>query len=144
VFEVVYKASGGIPRRINSVCDRLLLLGFLSNRTHLTVDDITEVAREFEAETAPPVKTVVAPPAPAAEGGTATAVELDVDLSKLKLEMSEAEAISKQIGTLTADQRADQLQRLERSLLRLERINVQTLALMQKLVHAVKRNQGSS
>ena len=58
--------------------------------------------------------------------------------------MSEAEAISKQIGTLTADQRADQLQRLERSLLRLERINVQTLALMQKLVHAVKRNQGSS
>jgi general secretion pathway protein A len=144
VFEVVYKTSGGIPRRINSVCDRLLLLGFLSNRTHLTVDDITEVAREFEAETAPPVKTVVAPPAPAAEGGTATAVELDVDLSKLKLEMSEAEAISKQIGTLTADQRADQLQRLERSLLRLERINVQTLALMQKLVHAVKRNQGSS
>jgi general secretion pathway protein A len=74
VFEVVYKASGGIPRRINSVCDRLLLLGFLSNRTHLTVDDVTEVAREFEAETAPPVKTVVAPPAPAAEGGTAPAV----------------------------------------------------------------------
>jgi general secretion pathway protein A len=56
--------------------------------------------------------------------------------------MSEAEAISKQIGTLTADQRADQLQRLERSLLRLERINVQTLALLQKLVHAVKRNHG--
>jgi general secretion pathway protein A len=143
-FEVIYKRQRRHPRRINSVCDRLLLLGFLSNRTHLTVDDITEVAREFEAETAPPVKTVVAPPAPAAEGGTATAVELDVDLSKLKLEMSEAEAISKQIGTLTADQRADQLQRLERSLLRLERINVQTLALMQKLVHAVKRNQGSS
>jgi general secretion pathway protein A len=39
---------------------------------------------------------------------------------------------------LTADQRADQLQRLERSLLRLERINVQTLALMQKLVNAVR------
>ncbi len=28
-FEAIYKATAGIPRRINSVCDRLLLLGFL-------------------------------------------------------------------------------------------------------------------
>jgi hypothetical protein len=54
--------------------------------------------------------------------------------SKLKLDADEAEAMNKQLAALTADQRADQLQRLERSLLRLERINVQTLALLQKLV----------
>ena len=47
--------------------------------------------------------------------------------------------VSRQIAALTADQRGDQLQRLERSLLRLERINVQTLAMLQKLVHAVKK-----
>jgi general secretion pathway protein A len=35
-FEGIYKASGGIPRRINSVCDRLLLLGFPEASTHLT------------------------------------------------------------------------------------------------------------
>jgi general secretion pathway protein A len=32
------------------------------------------------------------------------------------------------------------LQRLERSLLRLERINVQTLGMLQKLVNAAKRS----
>ena len=139
-FEVIFKASGGIPRRINSVCDRVLLLGFLSNREHLTVDDVTEVAREFEQESAVPLRTVAAGAPHAAEAqGAAGVAELDVDLSKLKLEINEAESISKQLTSLAADQRGDQLQRLERSLLRLERINVQTLALMQKLVNAVKR-----
>jgi hypothetical protein len=56
------RPSGGIPRRINSVCDRLLLLGFLSNRTHLTVDDVTEVAREFEQESAVPNRGTPTPP----------------------------------------------------------------------------------
>jgi general secretion pathway protein A len=52
----------------------------------------------------------------------------------------EAEVMNKQLASLTADQRADQLQRLERSLLRLERINVQTLGMLQKLVNAAKRS----
>lgn len=144
-FDGIYKASGGIPRRINSVCDRLLLLGFLSNRTHLTADDVAEVAREFAQESDVPVRAVRS--ATGTDGAVAAATaaagvvaELDVDLSKLKLEAGEAEAISKQLASLAADQRGDQLQRLERSLLRLERINVQTLATLQKLVNAVKRN----
>src|SRR5207244_3256309 len=29
-YRAVFDASGGIPRRINSVCDRLLLSGFLA------------------------------------------------------------------------------------------------------------------
>jgi putative secretion ATPase (PEP-CTERM system associated) len=139
-FEGIYKASGGIPRRINSVCDRLLLLGFLSNRTHLTADDVSEVAKEFAQESSVPQRTdALASSAPLGSAGSALA-EVDLDLSKLKLDASEAESMSKQLASLTADQRADQLQRLERSLLRLERINVQTLGLLQKLVNAVKRS----
>jgi len=138
-FEAIYKGSSGIPRRINSVCDRLLLLGFLGGRSHLTADDVAEVVREFAQESNVPAK-----PAVLAAGGTdtvavATMAELDVDLTKLKLEIGEAEAMSKQLTQLTADQRGDQLQRLERSMLRLERINVQTLAMLQKLVNAVKK-----
>jgi len=140
VFEGVFKASGGIPRRINSVCDRLLLLGFLSNRTHLTTEDVAEIAKEFAQESQVPVRAdaaavaaIDAGPVPSGPG------ELDVDLSKLKLEPHEAETMNRQLAALTADQRADQLQRLERSLLRLERINVQTLAMLQKLVNAAKR-----
>ena len=138
-FEGIYQASGGIPRRINSVCDRLLLLGYLNNRTHLTTEDVAEVAKEFAQEAQVPVR-------PAPEAGTAAepaadgAPELDVDLSKLKLDVHEAEVMNRQLASLTADQRADQLQRLERSLLRLERINVQTLAMLQKLVNAAKRS----
>jgi general secretion pathway protein A len=142
-FDAIYHASGGIPRRVNSVCDRLLLLGFLGNRTHLTADDVAEIVREFAQEA-----NVPNPPRAALNGDdtvlVAPSAELDVDLSKLKLEIGEAEAMSKQIAQLTADQRGDQLQRLERSLLRLERVNVQTLALLKKLVSAVTKNSGEA
>ena len=66
----------------------------------------------------------------------------DIDLSSIKLTPEQAEGMNKQIAALTADQRGDQLQRLERSLLRLERINVQTLAMLQALVNAVKKPGG--
>ncbi|MDO9094845.1 MAG: XrtA-associated ATPase [Rubrivivax sp.] len=141
-FEGIFKASAGIPRRINAVCDRLLLAGFLAGRTALTADDVAEVVREFQQENA-----VASRPAPAHQlsggepsmpGGLAGA-ELDLDLSQLKLSGEEADGMSQQIAALTADQRGDQLQRLERGLLRLERINVQTLNMLQKLVAAVKK-----
>jgi len=142
-FEGIFKASNGIPRRINAVCDRLLLAGFLSGRTLLTAEDVAEVVREFQQENAVTARPASTPAlagggelsAPGGLGG----VELDLDLSQLKLGTAEAEGMSKQIAALTADQRGDQLQRLERSLLRLERINVQTLNMLQKLVAAVKK-----
>ena len=142
-FEGIYKATQGIPRRINSVCDRLLLAGFLAGRTHLTAEDVAEVVLEFEQEGAVPVRTnaqvaVSASGEPLMPGGAAGAV-LDVDLSQLKLDSETATGMGQQLAALTADARADQLQRLERGLLRLERINVQTLNLLQKLVEAVAR-----
>ncbi|MDO8420508.1 MAG: hypothetical protein Q7S90_10770, partial [Rubrivivax sp.] len=75
---------------------------------------------------------------PSMPGGLAGAA-LDVDISQVKLGADDAEGMSRQLAALTADQRGDQLQRLERSLLRLERVNLQTLALLQKLVNAVKK-----
>ena len=147
VFEVIFKASSGIPRRINAVSDRLLLAGFLAGRTLLTVADVTEVVREFQAENevpvraVAPVKVAMTEGEPSMPGGLAGAV-LDLDLSKLKLDPELADGITKQIAGLTADQRTDQLQRLERSLMRLERINVQTLSMLQKLVSAVRKTEG--
>ena len=145
-FDGIFKASGGIPRRINAVCDRLLLAGFLSGRTLLTADDVAEVVREFEQEnqvpTRPAQATVLsASGEPLMPGGMAGAV-LDLDLSQLVLPAEQAQAMEQQLAALTADQRGDQLQRLERSLLRLERINVQTLTMLQKLVAAVKKPDG--
>jgi len=142
VFAIVHKASGGIPRRINAVCDRLLLAGFLAGRTHLTVADVEEVVREFEEENQVPGRpaqlAASAGGEPAMPGGLAGAV-LDLDLSQLKLEPEQLDTMSKQLAQLTADQRGDQLQRLERGMLRLERTNVQILGLLQALVAALKK-----
>jgi len=142
VFEQVHQYSGGIPRKINAVCDRLLLLGFLSGRSHLTGDDVAEVVKEFAQESAVPTR-----PARAAAGAEAAdlrdadgGVGVDLDLSRLKLEVGEAAAMAKTLDQLTQDQRLDQLQRLERSLLRLERINVQTLNLLKTLVGALNKS----
>ena len=146
-FEGIYAASGGIPRRINAVCDRLLLAGFLSGRSLLTADDVAEVVREFQQENEVPKRSssnaaMTARGEPLMPGGMAGAV-LDLDLSQIKLNAEEVDGMNQQIAALAADQRGDQLQRLERGLLRLERINVQTLTMLQKLVAAVKKPGGS-
>jgi general secretion pathway protein A len=147
-FEAIFRASDGIPRRINAVCDRLLLAGFLSGRTDLTAEDVAEVVKEFDQENKVPVRAGASLAMAAmtsgrghAQGGASGAV-LDLDLSQIKLEGADAEAMSQQIAALSADQKGDQLQRLERGLLRLERINVQTLAMMQQLVAGLKKPEG--
>jgi general secretion pathway protein A len=152
-FGGIYRASQGIPRRINAVCDRVLLAGFLGGKTSLTGADVAEVVQEFEQEAAVPQRGPVLANGsvngstngsgghhaePTMPGGLAGAA-LDVDVSKLRLDPDEAEGLNRQLAALTADQRGDQLQRLERSMLRLERINLQTLATLQKLVNAVKK-----
>ena len=147
VFEAVRAASGGIPRRINAICDRLLLAGFLSGRSQLSAADVAEVVREFEEENTVPQRIAApalpaAPAVPGAEpvlpGGLAGAV-LDVDLGDATLAADTARDAHKQLVQLAADQRGDQLQRLEKSLLRLERSNLQVLTLLQQLVSALSR-----
>ena len=138
-FEAIYNASHGIPRRINSVCDRLLLLGFLGNKTRLTVDDVDQVVREFTQEV-----TATTAPAPtrayaAVSASAGASASLEVDLSRLDLQSGAAESISNLLGDLSAEQQGDRLQRLERSLLRLERISLETLSALQRLVNAIRK-----
>ena len=138
-FEAIYNASHGIPRRINSVCDRLLLLGFLGNKMRLTVDDVDQVVREFTQEV-----TATTAPAPtrayaAVSASAGASASLEVDLSRLDLRPGAAESISNLLGDLSAEQQGDRLQRLERSLLRLERISLETLSALQRLVNAIRK-----
>jgi len=49
--EAIYRATGGIPRRINSLCDRLLLFGFLNDKRGFEGPDVDMVAREMREET---------------------------------------------------------------------------------------------
>lgn len=53
-YRAIFAASGGVPRRINSVCDRLLLSGFLAEKRVFTREDVDEVAGEMSNETLAP------------------------------------------------------------------------------------------
>ena len=147
VFDVIFKASGGIPRRINLICDRLLLLGFLGNKDAFDIEDVNEVVNEINDESAAP-----APP-PRGNGSTwddseiqgfTTSDVVDIDLVKLQVTPGLANAISSQIEGLTGEQYDGRLRRLERSVLRLERINLEILVMLQKLVSAARKSSQES
>ena len=139
-FEAIHKASGGIPRRINSLCDRLLLFGFLGGKKSFTVEDVNEVAREIYEETsAPPLAPAgvhvagVVPPVVFPDGGG-----IEADLSRLELDIAAAEKATNRIAGLRRGQVSERIARLEQSMLRLERINSATLTLLQQLVGSIR------
>lgn len=125
-FEAIFKASSGIPRRINSVCDRLLLFGYLSNQKSFGVADVEEVAKEIHEETmgassqvsaAIGTSTSIAPVTASSDNGNQTMrVENPVEL----------------LASLNVQQFGERLARLESGLQQLERINTATLSLLQK------------
>jgi putative secretion ATPase (PEP-CTERM system associated) len=52
-FAAIYRYTGGIPRKINILCDRLLLLGHLDEKHALTGMDVAEVISDLQQEFAP-------------------------------------------------------------------------------------------
>lgn len=54
VFREIHRASSGVPRRINAICDRLLLSGFFSGKRSFAASDVVETASEIENETFAP------------------------------------------------------------------------------------------
>ncbi|MCM8595418.1 XrtA/PEP-CTERM system-associated ATPase [Accumulibacter sp.] len=144
-FEAIYEASGGIPRRINAHCDRLLLSGFLNGRSEFTRADVEEVARELREEThsSPPGNAASAERATdeGPSGGTSQLTDsglLDVDVSRLALDASTADQASRVIADLRTGQAEQRMIRIERSMFRLERNNAALLSLLQQLVDAVR------
>ena len=49
-FEAIFAASAGIPRRINLLCDRVLLSGFLTDKWVISADTVKEIAEEIDGE----------------------------------------------------------------------------------------------
>ena len=52
-FDAIHKYTGGIPRRINLLCDRLMLMGSLDKKHALTGSDVAQVIEEMQQEFAP-------------------------------------------------------------------------------------------
>jgi len=52
-FEELYRSTGGVPRRINILASRLLLLGFLEEKHSIEANEVRSVAQELELELGP-------------------------------------------------------------------------------------------
>jgi general secretion pathway protein A len=82
IFPLVYERTGGVPRRINTLCDRLMLFGCIESKHVLTADDLRIVAAEIEHEVGRPEtrvpdrsKTGAGVGAGAAQNGSALELE---------------------------------------------------------------------
>jgi type II secretory pathway predicted ATPase ExeA len=51
VFKRIYDFTQGIPRRINTLCDRILLYGYLEEISTINLEDVNKVISEIEEET---------------------------------------------------------------------------------------------
>jgi putative secretion ATPase (PEP-CTERM system associated) len=49
-IDALFRHAGGVPRRINTLCSRLLLLGFLDNLHRFTGEDVDRAAADLKAE----------------------------------------------------------------------------------------------
>jgi len=49
-FDLIHSLTGGIPRRINTLCNRLLLAGFLAEQRSFSASDVHAVAHEIHEE----------------------------------------------------------------------------------------------
>lgn len=50
VYDAIYRVTGGVPRKINTLCNRLLLAGYLGEKHKLTRADADAVAGEIRDE----------------------------------------------------------------------------------------------
>jgi general secretion pathway protein A len=111
-YDALFEASGGVPRRINSVCDRLLLSGFLAEKRVFGREDVEEIAEDMRDEGLAPNST-----------GSSEAVRPDAATSSML--DTEGQQLAETLGGGSLQARLIQMEesmsRLERCLLRLIR-----------------------
>lgn len=103
LLEALHDHTGGIPRRVNQVMNRLLLLGAIEERDHLGLDMLDEVIAEMAADqnrgarsdkeprSAPAVASAVPSSVPASEVAALLATR-DARTAELEAAISELQA----------------------------------------------------
>ncbi|KXW58039.1 XrtA/PEP-CTERM system-associated ATPase [Ferrovum myxofaciens] len=49
-FSLIHEFTGGIPRKINTLCDRILVFGMLEEKHQICVEDVDEVIQDLRQE----------------------------------------------------------------------------------------------
>ena len=129
-FSIIYGYTGGIPRRINTLCDRLLLGAFLAERHTIGEQNVREVIEELKEEFASPRKQAVETASVSIGNG--------LDIASLALDrLQVSDELIARASTLGAQ--AD-IQRLEARLVGLEQSVSATLSILNQLLQAVRRD----
>jgi general secretion pathway protein A len=138
-YETIFEATDGIPRRINTVCDRLLLSGYLAGKHVITPEEVKEAAREILDETRGPQYEGKSPTPINGSAVRDTADVLDFKLSDIDLSglHVDAGAADKAYSILSSLQTGD----IEERLARLERTSAATMAVLRHLLEAVRAHQ---
>lgn len=141
--EGVFKASGGIPRRINAICDRMLLSGYLASQHEFARDDVEMVAREMHDETVdttPPPSSESTPTADAEPIADPVRLKPSVrrptDVPRLQFDAKSVDEASRLLAKIQSDPIEERLTRLER---RADTI----VALLQELLASVRPPQST-
>ena len=148
IFGGIYRFTGGIPRRINTLMDRVLLQSFLADRTHIDLELVNEVIHEIQSE-----MQVTSKSFPSWETSLRAAVRESTheevgqkgeEIGLLNLDADLADGISSHLAHMTVEQLRAHLLRIERSVLRQERVSLEILMNLQKLVAANRRPHSDS
>ena len=121
-FDAIHAASAGIPRRVNLVCNRVMLAGYLGEKHQLGAADVRAVANEIQRELGP--ETITNPLAPPAAGVRGTAANLPVPIGQLRSAEPD-------------------LAKLEERIMRLERLLHSTVSLLHTLIEREQQGRSS-
>ena len=147
--DAIYASSGGIPRRINSVCDRLLWYGYLADKKVFNDADVEEVAAEMndEARGGPAVKRRRKTDSGAANDA-AVSPTLKGEVVQLHPAPNSPAKEFNIVPSVGGDALSEQLQqieqgmrRLDATMLRIERSNLVSTALFRRLLDWVRTRE---
>lgn len=140
-YQAIFAASGGVPRRINSVCDRLLLSGFLAEKRVFSRADVEEVAGEMSNETLAPRSSSQLGLQASALMKEGNAIGEDHQITPMGMDGAGALDAHQMAANLSRTDVAarwlrveESMLRLERTMVRLERSHSASLELLVRLV----------
>jgi general secretion pathway protein A len=112
----IFDYTGGIPRKTNTLCDRLLLMGYLEELHHFTAENVnevvTDIAEEFKLPDSGP--------------GSADDADISANLGALSLDQ-------RALDNAQADRRAS-AELMDERMMRLEKSIVSVLSILKKIV----------
>ena len=89
VYEKIYESSGGIPRKVNIIMDRLLLFGYLEDIRDFELEHIEQVVGEMRQELSGDLVTTISEPEIATEDQPRSKLELEERLRLLESKLAD-------------------------------------------------------